>query len=80
MYRLHNLSKAYQQRPSSLFGIDENWLAWDFDHAVQAFGAHIEAELDKIKDKSATKLEHKRRARLHQLLDLEPYTYAPEFG
>jgi hypothetical protein len=78
MWRLHNLSKSYQQLPSDIFGIEENWLAWDFNHAVNTFGGHIEAELDKIKGSSAFKTEIKRRARLHELLGLPTFTYVPE--
>lgn len=73
MWELHNLASAYRQRPSELFGLRDNWIAWDFDHAIHAFGQHVESELNGLKAKSEKALYTKRRMKLHDLLGLEPY-------
>lgn len=44
------MCQQYSQRPSSVFGIRESWLAWDFDHAVSALGIVVQRRLDE-KDK-----------------------------
>lgn len=51
LWDLHRLCKAYGQRPSTVFGIEDEWLAWDFDHAVSALGWEVEQRMqEKRKD------------------------------
>lgn len=45
MWRLHQMCQQYSQRPSSVFGIRDSWLAWDFDHAVSTLGVMVENRL-----------------------------------
>jgi hypothetical protein len=41
------MSKAWNQRPSSLYGIKDPYEAYCFDRAVMYFGAAYEADMDK---------------------------------
>lgn len=53
LWNLYQTCKAFGQRPSTMFGIDDEWLAWEFDHAVAALGIRVEGRLDeKRKDGS----------------------------
>lgn len=65
MWRLHQTCQNYSQRPSAVFGIRDNWLAWDFDHAVSALGLAVENRL-KETDKDG---KHKYRS-LEKALNL----------
>jgi len=58
------LCQAYNQLPSDVFGIDDAWAAWDFNHAVLTFGRYVGNELDKCKDQNA------RDRRIHDLLGI----------
>ena len=48
-----------------LFGLTDEWTAWDFDHAVFVFGAFVDAELD------ACKTTADRQRKLHKLLGVK---------
>lgn len=50
MWNLHNLSQKYSQRPSDLLGLDNAWVAWDFDQAVLMWGNHVQRALDECED------------------------------
>lgn len=64
MWNLHRLAKEYGQRPSVMFGLDDEWTAWDFDHAVYFFVQHVEGEL------AACKTDAARQRKLRRLLGI----------
>lgn len=74
MWALHKLCKAYGQRPSAVFGIEDAWLAWDFDQAVSAFGAEVEQRQRETKKDGSP-----RYATVRELLNLpkEPMRMKP---
>lgn len=45
MWNLYQTCKAFGQRPSEFFGIEEAWLAWDFDQAIMMAGQVVEGRL-----------------------------------
>lgn len=45
MWNLHSLSATYCQRPSAIIGVTDQWAAYQFDLAVNAFGAWVESKL-----------------------------------
>ncbi|TXH08853.1 MAG: hypothetical protein E6R03_17505 [Hyphomicrobiaceae bacterium] len=46
LWNLYQTCKAFGQRPSTLFGIDDPWLAWEFDHATAALGIRVEGRIE----------------------------------
>lgn len=52
-------------RPSDLYFIHDEWLAFIFDRAVITFGAALRAELENVEGKKKEQVEYKRQ----QLLD-----------
>jgi hypothetical protein len=53
LWNLYQTCKTFGQRPATLFGIEDTWLAWEFDHAVAALGIRVEARIEeKRKDGS----------------------------
>lgn len=45
MWEAWRLAKAYQQRPSEIYGVHDEVTAWCFDRAVWLFGSELDAEL-----------------------------------
>lgn len=46
LWRLHNVAKAYNQRPSDLLGvIDDEYTAFCLDEATWLWGSHVEGQL-----------------------------------
>jgi hypothetical protein len=54
-WNLHQLSKTYGQRPSSLLSIDDDWIAFQFDTAILSFGLEVEARYEERNKKGARK-------------------------
>lgn len=73
------MAKTFSQRPSNFLEIEGNWVAYDFDSAVWAFGSYVEGQLDKVeqdamasKSRPSTKAIVKRKSRkLEKLLGVE---------
>lgn len=73
------MAKEYQTRPSSLYGIHEDYDAFCFDRAVYTFGTYVEGEMKKASEKGKTDEQKKQKAqaRLDALLsDREEKQYA----
>ncbi len=53
MFELYRTAKTLATRPSALLGIDpeQDWLAFEVDHAVAGLGQYIEAKLEDYDDK-----------------------------
>jgi len=46
MWRLHQMCQMYRLRPSDVIGIDDRWLAFDFDDALTTFAVIVQNRLD----------------------------------
>lgn len=66
MWEAWQLSKAYQVRPSELFGIGHPVQQFYFDRAVWVFGTSLEADLEKA-GQNAKKPKAQEQARLRIL-------------
>lgn len=44
MLELHQIASSYHQRPSQVFGLKNDWVAWQFDRAVWYLGRYVEVE------------------------------------
>lgn len=65
---MHKLAEAYHQRPSFLIGITDDWLAWEFDHAVLTYGRYVDNKLDERKVKNKKTGETERKWTLEEIL------------
>lgn len=69
MWNLYQQAKTYSQRPSVLFGLDEQYqyICYCFDEAVLLFGKWVEKYLDTREQKGKNK--GKPLYKLEQILD-----------
>ena len=49
MWELYQKSVTFHLKPSSEFGVQNSWVAWQFDNAVFTFGRFVDAKLDRAK-------------------------------
>lgn len=66
LFRLHNLATAYQQRPSTIAGIEDEWAAYQFDMACLTLGRRVENALSK----NANKKKNARKPEAHILAEI----------
>lgn len=74
MWTLHQTSKVFGTRPSSLAGLADNLLlSWCFDQAVWLFGTWVENKLSEKKEvrKNGRVVGHKPRYTLGRILGTE---------
>jgi hypothetical protein len=71
------MSQAYSCRPSSLLGIQDDYLAWCMDQACFAWGSFVAGQLevatidpDRLNDPKVQQSIHRRRAAEQRLLYL----------
>lgn len=74
VWNLYQTCKAFGQRPSAMFGIEDEWLEWDFDHAILFAGKWVEARLEE-RDKDGRAVYKTLREALN--LPKEPMTIKP---
>lgn len=46
MWLHHQMCQMYSLRPSSVLGIDDDWLAYDFDLTITQFAIAVQNRLD----------------------------------
>lgn len=79
MWRLYTVARSFSQRPSDLVGIEEQWLALQFDGAVALVGVTIEGALQETMNVGTKdKPEWKPKYTLGQLLSDDFRLPAPE--
>jgi hypothetical protein len=59
-------------RPSELYGVHDEWLAFCFDRAVVVFGGALRDELESVESKTKEQGEHKRMLILAKWLGEKP--------
>lgn len=67
MWEAYQLAKQLHKRPSELYGIDDELVAWSFDRAVQTFGVSLEEAIRVSTKKTKNQAAADRKA--HQTLD-----------
>lgn len=65
---LYNEAKTWNTQPSSILRIEEWYIAYCLDQAVNYWGTYVTNELEKIEAKTAKAAEARRHARLQSLL------------
>lgn len=65
-------AKTWNRRPSELFDIEDEYVAYCFDEAVALIGNFITGELEKIEGKNVKQIEGRRQAALARLLGQRP--------
>lgn len=73
-WRLYQLAKTCNCRPSDLLGLTNSYQAFCLDEAVVYFGDALEAELERVSEKAKTQ----RAAEGRRKLVLEKWLQTPE--
>ena len=76
MWILYQQAKQWSKQPSEIIGIENGYVAYDFNLAVGIFGNQVEREIDRIelsereqKQKNSSRLlERRRQRKLEQIL------------
>lgn len=55
VFTLYQMATTYQNRPSELIGVDDPWLAFQFDRAIFLFGRAVENRLQERKNIGTSK-------------------------
>lgn len=83
MWRLDQVSRRYNCRPSELFGIETPYEAFCFDQAIAVFSQWVEQKLEEIplkKGKNAGEKRQRAQNQLfRQLLQIPEDTSKPKF-
>lgn len=67
MWQAYSLAKQLKTRPSEVYAIEDEVVAWSFDRAVQIFGTNLDAAITEATDKTKTKKA--AQAKAQQVLD-----------
>lgn len=69
---LYNDAQSWRVRPSQLLDIDDSYVAYCLDQAINYWGKTIENDLDKVEGKNDKDTENKRKAVLNGYLYPSP--------
>lgn len=70
MWNLFQDSKLWNQRPSTMVAIEDEYASFCFDQVVSAWGTYVTNQLDQIEGKNDKEINRKRHRKLSQLLGL----------
>lgn len=62
LWEAHQLGKSLKTRPSEIYGIDDELVAWSFDRAVTTFGSALENKLHQVTEKTKNRTSGQRKA------------------
>ena len=71
MWQVFQMAKTYQERPSTLLGVTDEYSAFVLDRAVTEFGWFVEEELEKVQGKTSKQKAKNRQERLRKLTQEE---------
>lgn len=71
LWELYRMGQNFHARPSALVGIEDAWLAWDFDKAVTALGVHVENELQAPTTSEQKQAQATANAKLRNMLGIK---------
>lgn len=77
MWNVYLESRTWRTKPSNLFGIADEYVAYCLDEAVAMVGNHITNELEKIQGKNGRQIEGRRQAALNRMLGKVPQFKTP---
>lgn len=62
LWEAYQMGKAHRVRPSVIYAIDDELVAWSFDRAVTTFGSALENKLHQVTEKSKNRTSGQRKA------------------